>query len=736
MSANEELNSIKKKYGESFMHVCRELFPTMLEDDGLLSSILADYFATNNRDLGETIREKRLESQLKEFILSKVNDKKERIDTLETTDKDPYELLNEVGYQLFECRTEEDIQEFKKYYADGEELCTFNGGRLDRDFVFFAVKKNALELDRKSFKKPKREDEYSTSVISIQFTKERRTTVSIKSRYNHTVENPDATYGNDLDRIVPGLADSFTRLIKSRGYFYSDANVEKLHIPGFVVGPDKKYYKYNVEVGGFYFCPGNIVIDGSRFRPEEDEKNHMIIMDNYILDIKKKKFLTSDDELWYFGIKDSFVDSFAKPKKIIDENGYEDVKLETKISKIVVKKNFQRKENRIVELYLKGKENDEPVIIELNKNNQIVGYSNKYATRIGNRFMENNTTLEWIDLPNVVSIGDKFLAKNNSLKAISLPKVERIGSEFLHGNKVLEEMNAPELREVGDWFLADNREMRIASFPKVEIIGDQFMMNNRELHTIEIPRVVRIGNHAFTYNMMISEVSCPRVKEVGRGFCENNELIHRIYMPEVEKIGSSFCYSNTQMEEIDFPSLVEISSHFFASNEIVKRISLAKAKVLGNYFMQNNLYAKIINLPEATDIKDLFMCTNVIAREINAPKVENIGEGFMLSNTQMKIVNMQSAVSVAGVFLPEAKEIEVMNMHKLKDAPLSLKRRVSEVKKQKFVSVINTIPMLFNKLNSKDIAELDKESKVSRTEVRMSKNILKKIIEMCKSKTR
>jgi hypothetical protein len=108
----------------------------------------------------------------------------------------------------------------------------------------------------------------------------------------------------------------------------------------------------------------------------------------------------------------------------------------------------------------------------------------------------------------------------------------------------------------------------------------------------------------------------------------------------------------------------------------------------------------------------------------------------MLSNTQMKIVNMQSAVSVAGVFLPEAKEIEVMNMHKLKDAPLSLKRRVSEVKKQKFVSVINTIPMLFNKLNSKDIAELDKESKVSRTEVRMSKNILKKIIEMCKSKTR
>ena len=69
MSANEELNSIKKKYGESFMHVCRELFPTMLEDDGKLSSILADYFALNNRELGETIREHHLEAQLKELGL-------------------------------------------------------------------------------------------------------------------------------------------------------------------------------------------------------------------------------------------------------------------------------------------------------------------------------------------------------------------------------------------------------------------------------------------------------------------------------------------------------------------------------------------------------------------------------------------------------------------------------------------------------------------------------------------
>ena len=56
MSANEELNLIKKKYGESFMHVCRELFPTMLEDDGMLSSILHDYFSIVNLYIGNKFK--------------------------------------------------------------------------------------------------------------------------------------------------------------------------------------------------------------------------------------------------------------------------------------------------------------------------------------------------------------------------------------------------------------------------------------------------------------------------------------------------------------------------------------------------------------------------------------------------------------------------------------------------------------------------------------------------------
>lgn len=200
MAESKELNRIKKLYGEKFMHLCRRLFPTLLEQEGLLTKILEENFSTNSRTLGEDITEE-IEEDFKNFIFSKVNVEKDQIEVIEK--KTPYELLEEAGYELYECTSEEEIQSFRKYYKHGEKLCTFGGGRLDRCVVFWAVKKDAERILREDFKRPKREDKYGTSVMSIQFSRGKTSTVSIKNRYKHTVNNPDATYGNDLDRIVP-----------------------------------------------------------------------------------------------------------------------------------------------------------------------------------------------------------------------------------------------------------------------------------------------------------------------------------------------------------------------------------------------------------------------------------------------------------------------------------------------------------------------------------------------------
>lgn len=97
--------------------------------------------------------------------------------------------------------------------------------------------------------------------MSIQINKKEACTVSIKNRYKHTVENPDATYGNNLDRIIPGLTDSFSKLLRKEYILkLNDRSEEKFSIPGYKLANDGKYYKYNEEINGTYYCLGNIVI--------------------------------------------------------------------------------------------------------------------------------------------------------------------------------------------------------------------------------------------------------------------------------------------------------------------------------------------------------------------------------------------------------------------------------------------------------------------------------------------
>ena len=178
-------------------HLCQTLFPTLLEEDGLLFKLLSDNFNYSKFLYDDLIKQEGV-VDFKNYIYSLLDAKKEEI----LVDKTPYELLDEVGYTLYECKTENDIQKFKKYYYNGEELCTFNGGRLKRCYVFFAVKKDVDSIKREDFIYPNRQDEYGTSVISIQFTKGDINTVSIKNRYNHKVNNPDATFSNNLDKVL------------------------------------------------------------------------------------------------------------------------------------------------------------------------------------------------------------------------------------------------------------------------------------------------------------------------------------------------------------------------------------------------------------------------------------------------------------------------------------------------------------------------------------------------------
>ena len=422
MGLSSELKKIKKLYGEEFMHYCRQYFPIILEEEGELLKILQSIFAGNSKIKFEYFEEKEV---LSDYIYEKYEkeDNAEEIDT----EKTPYELLDELGYDLYECKTEDEIQSFKKYYYPGEELCTFNGGRLKHCICFFAVKKNVDDIKREDFPEPEREDEYGTSVMGIQFNKKGKCVVSIKNRYNHTVSNPDATYGNNLDRIIPGLSKSFERLLEKRGLHFKRDNIDELELEGYVVANDGKYYRYNYEIDGTYYCPGNIVI--SKNEPKQlGDSGNVILMGHYILDLERKEMRLYDEKS-----QDSFIDAF--------EN----------IEKIEVTNDKEKSGARVISIKNEGEEY--PAIIKIDSENRIIEYKNENVKKIGDNFMIKSDGLRKIELPNVIEIGNHFLSSNITLSKIDIHNVKKIGDGFMSRIPFLDDLNLKKVEEIGNEFM-------------------------------------------------------------------------------------------------------------------------------------------------------------------------------------------------------------------------------------------------------------------------------------------
>ena len=63
---NKDLEIIKKKYGENMMKLCRKLFPSILEEEGVLSKIILSNFYPNH-NLYDDIIDNKLENNFKNY---------------------------------------------------------------------------------------------------------------------------------------------------------------------------------------------------------------------------------------------------------------------------------------------------------------------------------------------------------------------------------------------------------------------------------------------------------------------------------------------------------------------------------------------------------------------------------------------------------------------------------------------------------------------------------------------
>lgn len=594
---NYDLKVIKKKFGENMMKLSRELFPTLLEEKGLLSGIFLDNF-NPSKTLYDDIKKDHLEKEFKMFIYGFLN----KDEVIENSKKTPKELFEEEGYDFYECKTEEDIQKFKKYYARGEELCTFRDRRLDKCYVFFVVKKNVDEIKREKFKKPIREDDYGTSVMSIQFTKDEAHTLSIKNRYNHALleGNPDATYRNNLENIAPGLTKSFENTYGLK-QFNPNTNFE---IKNYVRGKDGKFYKYNYEINNIYYCADNIIIDN--FEVKKLPKERYIVMDYFILDMKDKKITLYDES-----INDSFVSSIKNIKKI-------DV-LKCGLNKTIV---------------IIGEEGN--MIIKLDPNDRIIEVDNETLKSVSDNYFSKSKYIDKLYLNNVVEVGDNFLNKNKSLSKISMDNVKIIGNNFLEYNEGIEDISLLNVKKIGRSFMfnCDNPKLNKIYMPKVEEIGNSFMFGNHSVMEVIMPNVKKIGNNFFMLNPTIRNIEIPLVRKIGDSFLEYDELLFELDLPNVVNIGNNFLKRNTLLKKIYMPNAVELKTGTLQFNNSLKELKLPNVTKIGDNVLKLNSILTYIELPLLEEIGDNFLEYNRYLERFVEPNLRKIGR-YMLSHNSV-----------------------------------------------------------------------------------------------------
>ena len=626
---NFELQQIKKKYGEKMAHLCRSLFPTILEDNGKLLELLESNFEPNKL-LHDDIVDNDLTMRFKDYIYSLYKeDKGERV----TTDKTPKDLLSEAGYDLYECETESEIQSFRKYYHYGEELCTFTqGNRLDTDYVFFAVKKDVDNIVRDDFDIPKREDLYGTSVISIQFSKGRINTLSIKNRYNHTVDNPDATFGNNLDNIIPGLRDSFENYYN----FKIRQNGVELNIPNYIKAKDKIYYKYNYFIEDKYYCQNNIIIEDGIVKRDYEKGGRYLLADYFLIDFKEKTIKTYDKYV-YDGINEASNDI----------KNIEVRKIDKKTNNII----FNKKDGTSFEM-------------TVDKNNIIRSYTNDSIEIVPEEFFFNNKYMENISLKNAKVINNDFMGKNNNLKSINVENVETIGNIFLSENRYLEELIANKVKVIGNYFLNNNLNCINLELNNVKKIGSYCLSRNKVIKSIDFPHLTSVGNLFIDSATSLVDANVPNLETAKNSFLTMANIVE-FNAPKLKEVENEFLSYDKSLEKIDCPMLETGGHDFMTRVKNLREANLPKLRILkGNCLRQADSLVNL-SLDSLEEVDDHFLQEAYALDYFNAPKLRRVGNDFMSETEKIKTIRLDNLEETGHSFMRFNEVLEEAILNKL-----------------------------------------------------------------------
>ncbi|MBP3630313.1 MAG: leucine-rich repeat protein, partial [Clostridia bacterium] len=453
----------------------------------------------------------------------------------------PEELFDKAGYVLTKCETDEDVKSFMHYYQPAERLCTFHDpDRINTNTIFWAVKKNVDEIRREDFKNPMRQDEYGTSVISLQFTKGETSLLSIKNRYNHTVLNPDNTFSNDLENIYPGLTKSF----EEHYGIHQVENAGRFEIPNYVLANDGRRYRYNNEIDNVYYCPNNIIIRNGEV--EYYDSRRYDIVDYFIIDKQEKTLIQAPN----MKIQDSFADAHKD------------------IEKIEIEKIKDTDGEKRITITMKG---NAKAVVTINKYNRIISYINNSLTTCGDNFLNGNATIREIVMTSLISSGNNCFSKHPNLTSIKLPNLTTCGYSCFNNYTKLPSLSLPKLSSCGsDCFFA-YIEVSSLDLPNLSSCGNACFYAFNKLTSIDLSKLATCGDYCFNYDIrnipdinywssyVTTSLNLPNLSSCGDAcFCKFKRL-STLNLPSLKSFGNrcfdfgSFYYR--ELSKIDFSSL-------------------------------------------------------------------------------------------------------------------------------------------------------------------------------------
>ncbi|MBQ8250633.1 MAG: leucine-rich repeat protein [Alphaproteobacteria bacterium] len=509
----------------------------------------------------------------------------------EQTDKKPFELLRKAGYDAFYVDSLEKQNSIKPYFEDEEALCTFSDEkRFEKYHIIHCIKKGADKLKRSDFKgKEQREDEYGTSVISIQLLK-RGNFIKICNRYNHTVNAPDNTFYSNPDNIIPGLLNAFEK------YFgISLRGSEELMPDGFVF-QNGQLFKFHTERNNCYIGDGFYVKDGAVCKLNKD---YELMADCFIFNLKEKKITSCvcDQDLHEYDLvnKEIFEEEIKNVSLQVVKDG-EGVLL------LANNKPFLKLvQGAITEIYLEKatlapKENS---FLHLKK------LVLKNVKEVGNDFLSDNYSVREFIAPKLERTGRFFISHTN-VEKVFLPRLRKIGECSFGFNKLLTKLELNMLISTGECCFSDNKSLKSLEAHILKELDFECVCNNPKLEQVRMDSLKVVGNDSLRKNKALESLKLNKVKYLSLGSlchmphlkeielrkliyaCGDNlvnlPVLKRLNAPNLEDIGFGVSLSHTGLEYLFLPALEHASSMSLEGNLELKEVYLPRLKTTCDRF--------------------------------------------------------------------------------------------------------------------------------------------------------